>query len=226
MIKIKIEELYKILGYVFKDEGLLRQALSHRSISSKDSNERLEFLGDAVLNFVIAAALFQNYPNLHEGDLSRLRSNLVNGELIAELAREIRLGEYLYLGVGETKSGGGQRSSILADAMEAIIGAIYLDGCLEVCRERILAWYGKRLEEASIISYKDPKTRLQELVQAMKLPLPIYRVVKVEGMSHAQVFHIECRVGDIEQTSVGQGTTKRKAEQNAAELLLSMLGVF
>lgn len=222
-MKIKIANIYKTLGYTFKDESLLRQALSHRSINSKLSNERLEFLGDAILNFVIASALFQRYPDLREGDLSRLRSNLVNGELLADLARSMHLGDYLFLGIGETKSGGGQRSSILADAMEAIIGAIYLDNGLEICRERILTWYEKLLEEVSIVSYKDPKTRLQELIQAMKLPLPTYKVLKVEGLSHAQMFHVECKISNIEQTTSGKGTTKRKAEQNAAELLLFML---
>lgn len=220
---MKIEKVYAALGYTFKDESLLRLGLSHRSISSKQSNERLEFLGDAALNFVIAAELFKRYPDLSEGDLSRLRSNLVNGDLLAELAREIKLGDYLYLGVGETKSGGGQRSSILADAMEAIIGAVYLDGGFTACHECVLAWYEKRLAEASIISYKDPKTKLQELVQAMKLPLPSYKVIKVEGLSHEQTFYIECRISNIEKTTIGKGTTKRKAEQNAAELFLFML---
>jgi len=218
----QMESVYTSLGYTFKSAELLQQALSHRSIGKK-SNERLEFLGDAVLNFVIASELFHLYPELDEGDLSRLRSNLVNGELVAELAREMQLWKYLYLGVGEARNGGGQRTSILADAMEAVIGAIYLDDGLDVCREQILRWYGRRLKEAAIVSYKDPKTRLQELTQSRKLPLPVYTVIKIDGLTHAQIFSVECHVTGMEQVAVGTGMTKRKAEQHAAELFLAML---
>jgi ribonuclease III len=219
----RIAKTCAALGYTFKNPELLQQALCHRSVGAQQSNERLEFLGDAALNFVIAAELFRLYPAMREGDLSRLRSNLVNGELMAEIARELQLWGCLYLGGGEVRGGGSHRGSILADAMEAVIGAIYLDGGLNACRERILHWYGKRLEAAHIFSYKDPKTRLQELVQAKKLPLPAYAIVKVDGATHEQTFHIECRVQGVEKATVGSGRTKRKAEQNAAEQMLTIL---
>lgn len=216
----KLKKLYENLGYCFKNESFVEQALSHRS-TGKPSNERLEFLGDSILNFVMAAELFCRYPDLAEGTLSRLRSNLVNGELLAELAREMQLGTWIHMGVGEARSGGSERPSILANTMEAIIGAMYLDADLEVCREHILHWYGKRLNELATISYKDSKTQLQEFVQSRHSPLPVYKVVRVDGAAHSQLFHIECRVGGIDYVAMGSGSTKRKAEQNAAKLFMN-----
>ena len=221
-MKDKIAKLCHSLGYTFKNIDLLQHALSHRSTGSR-SNERLEFLGDSVLNFVIAAALFDQYPDVDEGELSRLRAYLVNGEILAELSRELNVGEYLYLGVGEFKSGGYRRVSILSDALEAIIGAIYLDSGFEACRKQILQWYDKRFIDLPIVAPKDAKTKLQELLQAKKLPLPKYRVISTKGAAHAQVFHVECEVPFLNQVEVGIGTTKRKAEQNAAELVLKNL---
>jgi len=217
-----MQDIYLHLGYTFNNPELLHQALSHRS-TGKKSNERLEFLGDAVLNFTIAAQLFHQHPKLAEGDLSRLRAFLVNGEVLAELARELQIGEFIHLGVGELKSGGGRRTSILADTMEAIIGAIYLDGDWEKVQPVILQWYEKRLKNIPLEAPRDAKTRLQEMLQALKFPLPTYTVVAVQGAPHNQTFHIECKVTGIDQNTVGIGSSKRKAEQNAAELFLEAI---
>lgn len=219
---IQLQKLCENIGYSFQSMELLRQALCHRSVG-KPSNERLEFLGDSILNFVIASELFYRYPDLDEGELSRLRANLVNGELLAQLAREMNIGEYIYLGVGEAKSGGGERPSILANTVEAIIGAIYLDANLDMCRMQVLRWYDKRLDELAFISHKDSKTKLQELIQSKKMPLPIYKVVKVVGAAHAQIFHIECKVNGVDYVAMGEGGTKRKAEQNAAKIFFEYL---
>lgn len=219
---LKHLSLCKALGYEFKNPELLQQALSHRSVG-KQSNERLEFLGDSALNFIVARELFQRYPALAEGELSRLRANLVNGELLAELARNMELGQYIRLGAGEIKSGGWQRNSILADTLEAVIGAICLDSDIEVCRELILKWLGNKLDEAVAVGYKDPKTKLQEWLQNHKMQLPIYKVIKMEGVPHSQIFHVECLVNGLSYKAVGVGTTKRKAEQNAADLFLKQL---
>ncbi len=215
--------LCKKLGYTFKDCQLLADALSHRSVRGKNY-ERLEFLGDAVLNFVIAAALFQKCPQAKEGDLSRLRASLVRGETLAELAHGFQLGDYLRLGAGELKSGGAHRSSILADAMEAIIGAIYLDGGLAICEQCILQWYAARLENsAEIPNLKDAKTRLQEYLQSRQLPLPDYVILVIEGAAHQQTFRMECRVAGFKQVAVGMGTTRKRAEQEAALKMLDLL---
>jgi len=216
-----LNPLCEKLGYTFKDITLLKKALSHRSAilgSHTASNERLEFLGDSIVNFVIASALYTQHPNAKEGQLSRLRSSLVKGETLATVAQEIALGEFLVLGAGEVKSGGGARTSILADAMEAVIGAIYLDGGFEACEKCILKWYEARLTSETLFdNLKDPKTQLQEFVQSKKLQLPIYKVAKIEGKSHLQTFHVECSVEGVEGLSKGVGTNRRKAEQEAAE---------
>lgn len=214
-----LTKLYASLDYTFKDKKTLQLALAHRSYA-KTSNERLEFLGDSLLNFIIADALFHEYTDVEEGELSRLRANLVNGNILAEIAKELDLGEYLLLGVGEKKSGGANRNSILADAVEAIIGAIYLDSDIETCRKSVLKWFATRLQNIDIVSGKDSKTKLQELLQASKLPLPVYKVAKVEGEAHSQTFYIECSVPGINYVTQGIGTSKRKAEQLAAELFL------
>jgi ribonuclease III len=212
-------QMKNFLDYKFKNIDFLQKALSHRSVGS-ESNERLEFLGDAILNLVIAEALFHLHPDLQEGELSRLRAYLVNGELLADLAKELHLGEHIRLGAGEIKSGGSNRNSILADAVEAIIGAIFLDGGMEAAREQILLWYKDRLTKLPVIDSKDSKTKLQELLQSRKLPLPNYQLIDTKGVAHKQIFFIECRVNGLELVAVGSGTTKRKAEQNAADLFL------
>lgn len=220
---IKLEKLTQKLGYTFKDQSLLEAALSHRSIGNQNY-ERLEFLGDAILNFVIAAELFGRYPKAREGELSRLRANLVNGETLAILAKEFKVGECLRLGVGELKSGGFQRQSILADAMEAIIGAIYLDADLKTCQQQIKNWFTSRLDNITNFSVlKDSKTQLQEYLQAQKLPLPEYKILTIEGEAHAQTFNIECRVSGLSHVTAGTGSSRRKAEQQAAQKLLEYL---
>lgn len=214
------DKLYEKLGYQFQDVSFLEMALTHRS-RGIINNERLEFLGDSVLNFSIAEKLFQEYPKLSEGGLSRLRANLVNGDVLAALAKELTINQYLRLGAGEMKSGGLHRKSILANVVEAVIGAIYLDGGMHICRERIMVWFASRLEE--IIAQgvtKDPKTRLQEYVQSRKLTLPKYVILKIEGREHNQIFQVECRVVGLSKTAIGEGTSRRRAEQNAAEKLL------
>lgn len=217
------ENLCEKLGYTFRNPALLEDALSHRSFHGKN-NERLEFLGDAILNFIIAAALFRNCPNAKEGELSRLRANLVRGETLAVLAQEFELGKYMRLGAGELKSGGSRRTSILADAMEAVVGAIYLDAGTEVCEEKILQWYSSRLEDFSELpSLKDPKTRLQEFLQARRFPLPLYTILAIEGAAHQQIFRVECRVEGLKEISIGIGSSRRRAEQEAAQKILELL---
>jgi ribonuclease-3 len=209
------------LGYAFQQPELLEEALTHRSASPRH-NERLEFLGDALLNLVMAEDLFRRYPQASEGELSRLRANLVKGEALAELARGLKLGETLRLGQGELKSGGPQRESILADALEAIFGAVYLDGGLDACRALILHLYRDCLDHlASAGELKDPKTRLQEYLQARQQPLPVYSVLEIHGEPHAQSFTVECAVAD--RRGVAVGSNRRKAEQDAARQVLEQL---
>lgn len=218
-----LKKLMDSLGYHFKNEALLQAALSHRSIG-KQNYERLEFLGDAILNFVIAAEIFQRYPKAKEGELSRLRASLVNRETVAILAREFALGDYLRLGIGELKSGGVHRESILADSMEAIIGAVYLDADFVVCQQLILGWFKKRFAAlTSKIIPKDFKTQLQEFLQTKHLSLPHYNLVSIHGKSHAQIFEIICNIADLKEKSIATGNSRRKAEQEAARLLLEKI---
>nr|WP_255771399.1 ribonuclease III [Microbulbifer guangxiensis] len=203
------------LGHQFSRPDLLELALTHRSAGSRN-NERLEFLGDSILGFTIGAALFDKFPQGREGQLSRLRAQLVSGETLAKLAREMDLGDCLRLGEGEMKSGGFRRASILADAVEALIGAIYLDAGLEAARERVLAWFASRLENLSLETAKDPKTRLQEWLQARQRPLPEYTVVDVSGAEHAQRFVVECRVKGLNAPVRGEASSRRSAEKLAA----------
>ncbi len=219
----KVERLTQKLNYAFRDITLLRAAMTHRS-SGVTNNERLEFLGDSILNFVVAAELYARFPKAREGDLTRLRALLVRGETVAEVAREFGIGEYLSLGISERKSGGNQRESILADALEAIIGAIYLDSDLEVCRQCILRWYESRFNAlVPGASQKDAKTRLQEYVQARHVPLPEYHMRKMSGDAHNPVFEIECTFSLLEGPFIGVASTRRKAEQNAADAALKAL---
>lgn len=218
-----LNTLQRKLGYTFTNIDFLQLALTHRSASGKH-NERLEFLGDSILSFVIADALYHQFPKVDEGDMSRMRASLVRGNTLAELAREFELGEYLRLGPGELKSGGFRRESILSDTVEAIIGAVYLDTGLEAVRELILCWYQARLEEIRPGDrQKDPKTRLQEYLQGRRLPLPVYQVIQVRGEAHDQEFTIHCSVEGMAQPVVGVGSSRRKAEQAAADLALKQL---
>lgn len=219
----KAEQLARALKYTFTDPKLMRAAVTHRS-TGETNNERLEFLGDSVLNFVIAAELYKRFPKAREGELTRLRALLVRGETVAEVARDLEIGKYLSLGIGEQKSGGYKRESILSDAMEAIIGAIYLDANIDICNTRILEWYETRLAAlVPGISEKDAKTRLQEYCQARHSPLPEYRVVEVIGDPHNPTFRIECSVPMLSKTAIGVANSRRKAEQNAADAVLKDL---
>ena len=219
----KAEHLAKKLNHAFSDIKLLHAAITHRS-SSETNNERLEFLGDSILNFVVAAELYARFPKAREGDLTRLRALLVRGETVAEVAREFGIGEYLSLGIGERKSGGHQRTSILADALEAIIGAIYLDSSLEVCRLCILRWYESRFNAlVPGVSQKDAKTQLQEYMQARRVPLPEYQVVQMGGDAHSPIFEVQCIFTLLKGPFIGVANTRRKAEQNAADLALEAL---
>lgn len=212
----ELSVLSRQLEYTFNNVSLLEEALTHRSVGSHN-NERLEFLGDGILNFVIADELFRSHPELREGDLSRLRASLVNGEMLADIARELNLGDYLTLGSGELKSGGFRRSSILADAVESILGAVYCDSDFANCRELILRLYKEKLNNLPHIdSLKDPKTQLQELLQSRQYSLPVYEVLSVSGKAHSQIFHIECRIDQLDCVTKGKGGSRRKAEQVAA----------
>ncbi len=215
--------LCRRLGYQFTQASLLEDALTHRSAGSQN-NERLEFLGDAILNFTIAAELYQRFNQADEGELSRLRASLVNAQALAILSRGLNLGECLTLGSGELKSGGFRRESILADALEAVFGAVYLDGGFEACRNLILRLYLDTLTELpAAADLKDPKTQLQEFLQSRKRPLPSYQVIEVSGESHAQTFIVECRAEGLPTATRGQGSSRRKAEQEAASNALRLL---
>jgi ribonuclease III len=221
---LALDTLCKKLGYTFNKNSLLVDALSHRSFRGNKNNERLEFLGDAILSLVIAAALFRRCPESREGELSRLRASLVRGETLATLAQEFQLGEYLRLGAGEIKSGGSHRTSILADAMEAVVGAIYLDGGMAACEQCILNWYANRLNNFSELpDLKDSKTRLQEYLQAKQYPLPSYEILSIEGEQHAQTFRVKCSVEGLKQEAIGTGTSRRRAEQDAAQKIMELL---
>jgi len=221
----KYERLEQQLGYRFEDQRQLQLALTHRSHGATN-NERFEFLGDSILNFIIGEALFERIPAAREGQLSRLRSQLVKGETLAELAREFEMGDHLILGEGELKSGGRNRDSILADSIEAVIGAIYLERGLDICRERVLSWFASRLEAVSInTSAKDSKSRLQEYLQAQRQPLPEYAVIDVSGEGHAQVFTIECRVAIAKKPTHASASNRRDAEKQSAALMLKQLKV-
>ncbi|HBA35998.1 MAG TPA: ribonuclease III [Gammaproteobacteria bacterium] len=222
----QIIRLSQRLGYQFQQPKHLEEALTHRSAAACN-NERLEFLGDGVLNFIIGAELFRREPSLNEGELSRLRATLVREETLAEIGRSLELGEYLTMGSGELKTGGFQRSSILADAVEAVFGAAYLDGGFEACRDLVLRLYQERLENLpDPQTLKDPKTRLQEYLQSRQLPLPEYDLVSSKGKAHDQTFTVECRVytDNVKKTD-GQSKSRRKAEQAAALAMIKSLGV-
>ena len=223
-VPIDLHRLSRRLGYEFTSLAFLKQALTHCS-AGNENNERFEFLGDSILSFVIANALFERFPEESEGQLSRLRSFLVKGEMLAEIALELQLGDFLYLGQGELKSGGFRRASILADALEAIIAAVFLDGGIVASKQLILKLYATRLDNKNVLqnNLKDAKTQLQEFLQALKHPLPEYTLIKMEGEEHEQLFYITCSVHGIEKITQGIGANRRKAEQQAAMLLLQFL---
>jgi len=225
--KMKETELKRLetrIGYTFSDFALLKQALTHRSALGAH-NERLEFLGDSILSFAISKDLYTRFPKVTEGDLSRMRATLVCGKMLAEIGREFVLGDCLILGPGELKSGGFRRDSIIADGVEAIIGAVFLDSDIDTVAALILSWFDSRLNTIEPgISQKDPKTRLQEHLQSRKQPLPLYEVLDIKGEAHNQQFTMACVIDGIE-TVEGKGTSRRKAEQIAAEkMLVALLG--
>lgn len=222
-MKIDLERLCRRLNYQFKKTAYLKQALTHCSVGS-DNYERFEFLGDSILSFVIANELFHQFPLQSEGQLSRLRSFLVKGDMLAEIAKEIALGDFLFLGQGELKSGGFRRASILADSLEAVFAAVYFDGGIDAAKEVILNLYRSRLEDPHLNEcLKDAKTQLQEYLQAEKYSLPEYTLTKVEGDEHDQIFYITCSVDGVKHITYGHGSTRRRAEQLAARSMLELL---
>jgi len=211
------------IGYQFEQYELLQRALSHRSIGG-GNNERLEFLGDSILSYVISVELYRRFSEMDEGGLSRVRASLVKGETLAQLARNLELGDYLRLGPGELKSGGFRRSSILADAFEAILGAVFLDSDIHSVQRVILQLFSERLDNIDpTTALKDPKTRLQEFLQSRQMPLPNYEVVEITGKAHAQTFTVRCYVEGLDMSVAAEGNSRRKAEQQAATLILGKL---
>ncbi|WP_456412993.1 ribonuclease III [Thiolapillus sp.] len=221
---LDLKRLQRNLGYEFRDESLLVQSLTHRSAGARN-NERLEFLGDAILGFEIAENLYREHPNASEGELSRARAQLVKRETLAAVARRLELGDYLVLGAGELRSGGQSRDSILSDAVEAIIAAVFVDADMESARALVRRILRKEILEISPEAQpKDAKTRLQEYLQAQGKSLPVYQVVSIEGSAHEQRFVVECRVESLGVTEQGEGASRRKAEQQAAYRALAKTG--
>ena len=209
-----------LLGHAFADAQLLEQALTHRS-AGRRNNERLEFLGDALLNLLVAELVYETWPRASEGEMTRLRASLVSGTALAELARAEEFGEVVRLGPGELKSGGFRRDSILADAYEAVVAAIYLDGGWQACRECVRRQFGARVAAGEGGVGKDPKTSLQELLQAHAIGLPNYQLVSSSGDDHAKVFEVSCTVESLGLSDRGSGLSRRAAEQAAAERVLA-----
>ena len=220
---IALSALESALDYRFSDPALLDQALTHRSHNARH-NERFEFLGDSILNFVVAALLFQQFQTVDEGDLSRLRANLVKQSALADIAQGLNLSNYLRLGEGELKSGGFRRPSILADALEAIFCAVFLDGGFDAARAVISRLYAPLLAQVDPKTLgKDPKTLLQELLQGSKLDLPQYTVVATRGAAHSQMFDVECAVPKLELKVTASGSSRRAAEQLAATEIITLI---
>jgi ribonuclease III len=218
-----LDSLASRLGYQFKNAALLAQALTHRSFAS-NNNERLEFLGDGALNFIIANQLYNRFNKLPEGDLSRLRAQLVKESTLCEIAISLNVGESLKLGEGEMKSAGWKRPSILADALEAIVGAVYIDGGHLAAEALVLQLFSEKISQIDPkIIDKDAKSQLQEYLQAKKIALPDYNVVLIEGEAHAQTFKISCNIQKLNINTVGEGTSRRNAEQQAAQLALDKI---
>lgn len=210
-------------GHRFNDQGLLLQALTHRSAGAPH-NERLEFLGDALLGLVAAEALYQRWPRADEGAMTRARAELVRESTLARIARRLDLGPRLVLGPGEMKSGGHRRDSILSDALEAVIAAIYLDAGLDACRAVVMDWLAPELDALVVGKVgKDPKTRLQEWLQGRQHPLPTYELLGESGSEHDKTFHVRCSTAQPAATAEGEGGSRRAAEQQAAEMVLAQL---
>lgn len=220
---MSLDSLVKHIDYPFNNPALLMQALTHRSFSG-NNNERLEFLGDGALNFIVANQLYQRFPRLAEGDLSRLRATLVKESTLSEIALSLNIGDALKLGEGELKSAGWRRPSILADALEAIVGAVYVDGGYPAAEALVLKLFEEKLAiiDPKIID-KDAKSQLQEYLQGKKIELPDYKVVSIDGEAHAQTFKMECVIEKMNITTVGEGTSRRIAEQQAAQLALEAI---
>lgn len=217
------EHLAEKLALVFDNPELFRLALTHRSMGATN-NERLEFLGDSILGFVIAQALYQRFPKASEGVLSRLRASLVNQDSLASIARQYDIGDYLILGSGELKSGGFRRNSILSDTVEAIIGALFKDQGILRCESWLLKIFADKLNSLNIeTEQKDPKTRLQELMQAQKTQLPFYELLSMSGLPHTQKFKINCHTMLTNKECIGEGGSRKKAEQAAAAKMLALL---
>jgi ribonuclease-3 len=223
---VNVEQFFALTGYQFSQQELLEQALTHRSFSRSVNNERLEFLGDSILNLIISNHIYRRFTEADEGDLSRIRASLVKEETLALIAREINLGDHIYLGGGELKSGGFRRASILSDALEALIGAVYLDSDYGETETVVLGWYRELLENVDEgANLRDPKTQLQEYLQARNKQLPNYKVEQTTGKSHDQVFTVSCKISDPDIQTKGQGSSRKKAEQQAARKILDKLGL-
>lgn len=223
MLSFDASRLQKKINTIFDDHALLEQALTHRSIS-KNNNERLEFLGDAILGFIIADAIYEKFPAADEGVMSRLRAHLVNGESLANIAKMLQLSDELVLGPGEMKSGGKHRASILSDAVEALIGAMYKDKGLNETRSWVLTIFKTQLESLSLdTASKDPKTQLQEYLQARGIAVPRYNVISTTGLDHNQQFKVECQVDGVEEVVCATASSRKKAEQKAASKILEGL---
>jgi len=211
-------------AYSFRDPALRELALRHRSTGARN-NERLEFLGDALVGLFVAELLYARFQEADEGDLTRWRARMVNEGALAQIARELDLGDQLHLGPGELKSGGFRRDSILADAFEALVGACYLDGGFDACRHAVRVIFEPRMGEATRAQEKDPKTQLQELLQGRGLPLPVYELAGSSGADHAKVFDVTCVIAALDMRCAGRGSSRRAAEQNAAAAVLARIVV-
>lgn len=218
------EEFFALTGYQFEQEELLEQALTHRSYSQSSNNERLEFLGDSILNLSISIHIYAHYPEASEGELTRIRAALVRQATLAQIARGIGLGEHIRLGSGDLKSGSHRRASILSDAMEALIGAVYLDSDFSHAQRVVLALYQQTLLDlGDVETLKDAKTRLQEYLQGRKMTLPDYLVETATGKSHEQIFTVSCKLAGLDIETRGRGASRKKAEQQAAQKMLEAL---
>ncbi len=217
------ELLQQRLGHRFQRPELLQRALTHRSYGA-EHNERLEFLGDAVLSLAVSRLLFDRFGDSDEGDLTRVRAHLVREDSLHKVALQLRLSDELRMSEGEARGGGAQRASILADAMEAVIGAVYLDGGVEAAQTLVTQLFGEVIDSTTVDNWrKDPKTELQELLQGRRLPVPSYRIVATRGQAHAQTFEVECAVPSLQLTQLGEGRSRRAAEQEAAQKMLAVL---
>jgi ribonuclease-3 len=210
------------LTYTFKDSALRERALTHRSVGARN-NERLEFLGDGLVNLLVAELLYEHFPRAAEGELTRWRARLVSEPALAVVARELELGDQLRLGPGELKSGGFRRDSILADTLEALVAAVYLDGGWKTCRRVVRELFEHRLDDAANAQDKDPKTHLQELLQSKGLALPVYELVNTSGADHAKVFDVRCTISALSVHAEGRGSSRRAAEQAAATEAITQL---